>query len=106
MQLLNIISGKNPNSRWKNHPACKMWIKYENALGYYMNCMIQEWTKRGYKNTMKLYPYILPIKFPWWVGLEKFHGSHRSNLKRKDPIYYSQFNWPELNNLPYYWPGE
>lgn len=33
-----------------------------------------------------------------------FHASHRSNLLRKDPVWYSQFNWTEPNNLPYVWP--
>jgi hypothetical protein len=38
---------------------------------------------------------------PWWFGFEEFHISHQSNLLRKDPIHYKQFNVP--NDLPYIW---
>jgi len=107
-QILNILTGTNLNSRWKNHPIIKMWIGYNNALGYYMNCMIKEWIKRGYKNTMKLYDLspFQDIKYPKWLGNNEFHASHRSNLLRKDRNYYSQFGWNEPDNLPYIWPGD
>ena len=40
---------------------------------------------------------------PWW-GSPAFHASHRSNLIRKDPIFYGQWNWSEPADLPYIWP--
>jgi hypothetical protein len=41
---------------------------------------------------------------PLWLGNQDFHNSHRSNLSRKDPVYYAQFNWDVPDNLPYIWP--
>lgn len=32
------------------------------------------------------------------------HASHRSNLLRKEPEYYTQFGWTEPPDLPYVWP--
>ena len=41
---------------------------------------------------------------PPWLGNEKFHAAHRSNLLRKNPVWYDKFGWREPNNLPYVWP--
>jgi hypothetical protein len=41
------------------------------------------------------------IVFPEWFGHNKFHAAHRSNLLRKDPVYYGQFGWREKQDLPY-----
>jgi hypothetical protein len=90
---------------WANHPAVQMWYGYNQALGLYMNTMILEWIKRGYKNTMWFAEVSRP-RMPPWIGSEQFHSSHRSNLLRKDFSYYSQFNWPEPANLAYVWPGK
>lgn len=91
---------------WYNHPAVRMWKGCEDALKEYFNSILYEWVDRGYKNTM-LYMTInveYPIKYPPWLGNEKFHASHRSNLLRKNKKYYSQFGWKEPNDLPYVWP--
>ena len=83
MMILNIISGKAPDSTWKNHPAVKMWAGYENALKAYTNATIREWIDRGYKNTMLTYS-VDRIEYPWWFGDENFHRSHRSRLIQKN----------------------
>jgi hypothetical protein len=101
MQLLNALRGKTDG--WVNHPACKMWRGHEAALAVYMNYCIDEWTRRGYKNTMK-HQQLGCCLVPSWVGREDFHASHRSNLLRKDKEWYSQFGWTEPDNLPYVWP--
>jgi hypothetical protein len=100
MQLLKAI--KNGGA-WSNHPAAKMWKGYEEALETYMATCIIEWVKRGYKNTMiaNAYPN---CRLPPWLGDDAFHASHKSNLLRKDPVYYGQFGWTETDNLPYIWP--
>lgn len=41
---------------------------------------------------------------PPWLGDSDFHASHRSNLLRKDPEYYGEFNWTESPDLEYVWP--
>ena len=89
---------------WANHPAVKMWYGYNRALGLYMNAMIQEWIKRGYKNTMWFAEVLVKPPMPPWLGNEHLHASHRSNLLRKDPDWYAQFNWPESATLAYVWP--
>lgn len=106
-QILRIIDGTNPESKWRNHPAVKMWKGYSDALKLYINAMISEWTHRGYNNTMKMYIVITydgVVDYPPWFGNEEFHASHRSNLLRKDNEYYSKFGWSEPNNLEYVWP--
>lgn len=103
-QILNALNPRR-KSGWKNHPAVKMWRSYSEALKLYRNIMILEWVNRGYKNTMKILPVNeSKIIYPDWLGSESFHSSHRSNLLRKDPKYYSQFGWTEPDNLGYVWP--
>lgn len=77
---------------WKNHPAVKMWDGHVVALKYYHDCMINEWTIRGYKNNMKLLYNGVGIVFPSWWGSSDVHSSHRAALKYKFPDYYCKFN--------------
>ena len=88
---------------WRNHPAAIMWRGYNQALRFYMNTMIQEWVKRGYRNTMSLAP-IETLTMPHWLGSEEFHASHRSNLLRKNIEFYAKRGWIEDVNKPYVWP--
>jgi len=104
-QILNILLGRTQSRAWIHHPAVLMWEGYENALKEYYNSVLMEWIQRGYKNTMQ-YETInvfYPIAYPSFIGNEKFHASHRSNLLRKDKKYYRKFNWKEPDNLPYVW---
>ena len=103
-QILDTL-WPNSTSRWRNHPAVRMWSGYEEALKMYHNEAIIVWEDRGYKNNMKL----LTVNFenliiPKWLGNEKFHASHRSNLLRKHFEHYSRYNWTETNDMPYFWP--
>lgn len=105
LQILNTLSGKS--NGWKNHPAVRMWRGYERALEYYKNLAIDQWIRRGFNNSMpETYEFESKQEFVWpnWRGYEEFHASHRSNLLRKDPIWYGQFGWTEPDNLPYIWP--
>lgn len=104
-QILNILEGKTKSNAWRNHPAVKMWKGYEESLKLYRNIMIKEWIFRGYNNTMPILN-VDNIVNPYWLGDEKFHASHRSNLIRKDYQYYSKFGWNENDSLPYIWPEE
>ena len=106
-QIWNIITNKTPDSAWKNHPAVAMWRGYQNALAEYTNAMISEWIMRGYNNNMKLIPIRGKTVYPPWLGLKKFHSSHRAKLLGKDFEYYSTFGWKEKllpKEHPYYWP--
>lgn len=44
------------------------------------------------------------MKVPPWLGDERVHASHRSNLLRKDPVWYGQFDWTDNPTDPYVWP--
>jgi hypothetical protein len=43
------------------------------------------------------------IAYPGWFGRKNFHEAHRSNLLRKDPVYYGNLGWRESSDLPYLW---
>ena len=90
---------------WKSHPAVKMWVGHEPALLEYMDTMIKTWIGRGFNNTMGIVGADEDITLPPWMGDERLHSSHRSNLLRKDEKFYSQFNWTEPHDMPYYWAG-
>lgn len=89
---------------WSNHPATKMWAGYVPALCRYHNVAIKEWIERGYNNNMLYLPIEGEVIMPWWWGSE-IHYTHRCNLMRKDPDWYSQYFEDVLDiNTPYYWP--
>lgn len=94
---------------WHNHPAAKMWKGHEDSLVYYGLAMCEEWIRRGYKDTCsgKIFSHLnmfSEFHIPKWFGDPAFHAAHRSNLLRKDPVWYGQFGWTEPDNLPYIWP--
>lgn len=99
--LLGISNG------WVNHPATRMWRNYEPALYLYTQSCIDVWTSLGYTNNM-----VLPVPptftqgwpMPPWLGDERLHSSHRSNLLRKMPSHYSIYGWTDNPDAPYYWP--
>jgi hypothetical protein len=102
-QILRTL--QDPERRgWRRHPATLMWRGYEDALRRYMNCIIEEWVRRGFRNTMELAPTPESPQMPWWLGDAAFHASHRANLLRKDPTFYGQYGWSESPDLPYVWP--
>tara|TARA_R100000963_G_C4625321_1_gene91702 strand:+ start:320 stop:571 length:252 start_codon:yes stop_codon:yes gene_type:complete len=81
-----------------------MWRGYEVALGWYKDLCIEEWIRRGYKNTMQTESYVGAIVMPKWLGREDIHASHRSNLLKKDPDFYGVLGWTEPHDLEYVWP--
>ena len=103
---------------WPNHPAAKMWVGYEQSLALYCFRGAQEMVHRG--GTKHSWTSEVCIKWlhyfqdrifelpdtgsPPWIGDERIHASHRSNLIRKDPIYYGQFGWKEPDDMAYFWP--
>jgi|TARA_R110002167_G_scaffold63735_3_gene180082 hypothetical protein len=108
MQIFNALTGIPTKSGkaytgWLNHPAVVMWKGYEEALLLYKNKMIEEWILRGYNNTMEMIGVSDDVTMPHWLGSNRLHASHRSNLLRKDYKFYSQYNWKESNDLEYYW---
>lgn len=128
-QILRIVCGIDRYKSWRNHPAVSMWVGYHKALSLYLNTMIDEWEQRGYRNNMgKIhigkYVIVVPppinssgfdrytstvaapgdVTYPHWFGDNDFHAAHRSNLLRKNAVWYEKFGWTENNDLSYLWP--
>jgi hypothetical protein len=110
---------------WVNHPAVKMWRGHEVALYNYIQAMVDEWKKRGYKSTIgdkakatMLRAIELDIvdgsaTNPAWLSdfstFNDIAASHRLALLNKDYEWYSQFEWPEDKGFrpetyDYIWP--
>lgn len=95
--------------RYSRHPAALMWRGRAAALAEYALCACREWSGRGYVDNLaprleEAMPLLEPTGSPDWLGDDRFHSSHRSNLLRKDPLYYGRFGWSEPPDLPYFWP--
>jgi hypothetical protein len=110
VETLQILHALTIGSGWVHHPVTKMWSGYESALVQYGFVICDEWISRGYKDTVreKLESILssLPsqdVVLPPWLGDIELHQSHRSNLLRKDPAFYSQYGWTEPNDLEYKW---
>lgn len=104
LEAMQILAALKVGGGWKHHPAVLMWAGHEPALRRYMNAMIIEWVARGFRNTMALARTGGRVRMPPWLGDHAFHASHRSNLLRKDPEFYSVYGWTEAPDLPYVWP--
>lgn len=104
-----LIALFDPTYGWGKHPAVLMWKGHEKFLVQYGLAICTIWIERGYKDRCKPQIKTLGKLFrkstpPPWLGLEKFHLSHRSNLVRKDPTHYGKL-WPTVKpDLPYWWP--
>jgi hypothetical protein len=108
------LSLTEPSYGWKHHPAVKQWAGYESALACYGLAMCYEWKvvrKKGDDADLLgwferlVETPMTTFELPWWLGIQEFHASHRSNLLRKFPEWYSQFDWQEPFDLPYWWPS-
>lgn len=106
-----------PDARSANtkQPPFLMWK--DNLLGLlrYGIAICAEWTSRGYVDqfsqllaeTADQYRTLVEAPGddePYWLGHPLLHASHRSNLLRRDPTYYSKLKWEEPDDLTYVWP--
>ena len=103
VEAYQIIRAIKYGGGYRNHPAVKMWRGHINALKLYYNLSLDEWIGRGYRNNMLEMPIRGKIAYPEWFGRNCFHAAHRSNLLRKDLVYYGKFGWKESSDLPYLW---
>lgn len=106
-QLIMALNGVTSHAR--NHPACIMWEGCIEQLAWYGVCIAAEWMKRGFRDTTMPYFDAIAVsgsKKPVWLGMQVFHDSHKSNLLRKDPTFYGQYNWNVPHDLPYFWPSK
>jgi hypothetical protein len=112
---------------WVNHPAVKMWRGHEMALYLYIEEMVAEWKRRGYKSTIgdKAKATIMRAlelglldqasSNPYWISnmdvFKSVAASHRTALLSKNYEWYSQFGWDEdpgfrPETYEYIWPVE
>jgi hypothetical protein len=108
LQILKSLL--DPGYGWKNHPAVKMWVGFESALSAYGVEVCKAWLALGYKDTCleKISSLVEPSldNMPTWIGDQRLHDSHKSNLLRKMPEHYYQF-FGEVNpDIPYFWPAQ
>ena len=106
MQIIKILENYDQSVGWKNHPAVKMWVGYINSLKYYTNCCIDEWIKRGYKNTITKYNVDHQNEDPWYIGNADFHRAMRARLIEKNEEFYLP-KFPDDKNFnkgKYFWP--
>lgn len=106
--IYDIVHENRTSGGWVNHPAVKMWRCCPEAIALYLNCCLDEWIKRGKNHSYQKISMEgtgeANVKMPLWLGDERVHSSHRSNLLRKDAFYYEQFGWTEGPGEPYFWP--
>ncbi|MDP9433255.1 MAG: MSMEG_6728 family protein [Actinomycetota bacterium] len=102
---------------WKNHPAVRMWRGFVPALVAYGLAMCDEWSRRGFADTVAesmlaftgaRSPDIGDLtrrgQVPQWLGSAPLHLSHRSALVQKEPEHYRAY-FPDVpDDLPYLWP--
>lgn len=108
------------NGGWKHHPASKMWQGHIRALAEYGFAVSLEMAGRKNKhNKHKWRDEVIRRWIPFWytamketpntgkppwLGDQKFHDAHKSNLIRKDPEHYGKL-WPDIpDDLEYVWP--
>ena len=100
MQIINILEGKSKGIGWKNHVVTRLWTGYIDALKLYHNTIVEEWIRRGFNNTMKLYKLPKNIEMPWFIYNKSIQYSHRANLIRKlKSHYYPKFG----KSVPVHW---
>lgn len=116
LQILKALTDEHYG--WKDHPAVRMWKGHEGSLVKYAYAICDEWTRRGYKDTVrgKIAEYKKQIESwsgplnempPRWLGTNaNVHSSHKAALLVKAPDHYSKFGWTEVPKLDYVWPVE
>ena len=113
-QILMSLTG---GGGWKHHPAVKMWEGYELSLCDYSLAICEACNARGIADNVGAYNWfadgartlvelngIEDAVTPPWFGNAKFHRAHRSNLVRKNSLYYRRFFKTVPDDLPYVWP--
>ena len=121
------------SAAWMNHPATKMWKDHRWALLCYTYTIVRELEARGmrterHRNNLSQFgleqtqeelehedylandlanyssDYNHRNSFPWWLGHEPIHKSHRAALLIKNLEFYSKYGWRETPEEKYIWP--
>lgn len=87
MQIINAI--EKGSGGWVNHPVSRAWANHVPSLKQYYNCILDEWLKRGYKNTMTYYTELGDVVHPPWVSEPRIQYAMMAQLIQKNSDYYS-----------------
>lgn len=107
---VRCLAGRYRRGVWSNHPVCRMWRGHEHALLEYALTICNEWTRRGYRDSIAGKLRRFEQRFaedtgaPPWLGQRTFHDSHKSALLAKDLDFYRRFRWNVPVGGPYVWP--
>lgn len=116
LQILRAL--ELPDYGWQNHPAVRMWRGRTPALVRYGLDCVRVWTGRGHGDSTaeqitEFAPWVRELSqddlrreslLPAWLGDERLHRSHRSQLIGKDPEFYRPL-FPETpGGVDYFWP--
>jgi hypothetical protein len=116
LQILRAL--ELPDYGWQNHPVVRMWRGYTPALVRYGLDCVRVWTGRGHDDSTaeqiaEFAPWVRDLSqldlqreslLPSWLGDERLHRSHRSQLIAKEPEYYRPLFPESTEGLDYFWP--
>ncbi|MDQ1720269.1 MAG: hypothetical protein QOI26_3 [Pseudonocardiales bacterium] len=116
LQILRAL--ELPDYGWQNHPAVRMWRGRTPALVRYGLDCVRVWTGRGHGDSTadqiaEFAPRVRELTqadlrqdslLPSWLGDERVHRSHRSQLIAKDPEFYRPLFPESSEGLEYFWP--
>lgn len=103
--LVRAVLGES--TAWAQHPAARMWVGYEQALLAYSVAVCEEALRRGMADS--LLPWFQarqdgPVVLPPWLGDERLHVAHRSQLIAKLPEWYRPLFPGTPEGLPRVYP--
>jgi hypothetical protein len=116
LQILRAL--ELPDYGWQNHPVVRMWRGRTPALVRYGLDCVRVWAARGHGDSTaeqiaEFAPWVRELTqddlrrqslLPSWLGDERLHRSHRSQLIGKAPELYRSL-FPETpEGLDYFWP--
>lgn len=116
LQILRAL--ELPDYGWQNHPVVRMWRGRTPALVRYGLDCVRVWAARGHGDSTadqiaEFAPWVRELTqddlrreslLPSWLGNERLHRSHRSQLIAKAPEFYRPL-FPETpEGLDYFWP--
>lgn len=128
LQITYALLGIGPDfepresNSYRNHPAVRMWWGNCRSLISYGMVVCLQWRAARKFDDSCLESFVnlqdnlrwldcdYPIERdrvtkPIWIGDNRLHLAHQSNLVRKDPEHYRKF-FPEVSdNLEYWWPA-
>jgi len=87
--ILNIEAAERGEKRgFTSHPASRAYEGHLNYLKYYYNLTLEEWARRGMKNTMAPFEVESPVEVPWFAECVPRMMADRAALIRKYPAWY------------------